>query len=179
METLNYFRHHLQGAVGHPGDPDKGTRTVHEAFVQLSQAERPHVPDKKLDCYHPNDLGRVWRGSYSYLDHEDTEELRYHGHQPDQVYVDKNMVNEHPLQIMKMFRPSSARRAEFPHDQFEEHLKSFSIYDAQSVAESCARYLQPQSRTTIDYEKTCQRVADLRRTSWPFEAIGKFDQPPP
>jgi hypothetical protein len=104
-------------------------------FNALLQHERPRLWTEPLDATiaHPEKLGRMWKGTYSYVERDQIVALRQSNANPGiYKYPDRNIDNDHPIQTMKMWVPGYHPDAPSEHSYmkyfsaFEPHLNSFT-----------------------------------------------------
>jgi hypothetical protein len=108
------------------------------------------------------DLGKVWRGTYSYLERSDMDAIRVRGDPRAGQYTDHNFINKEPIQTMKMYLTSAERRRLSNPLLFEAFLKSLTPY-------------QKYNMTPQHSPKVARTAEMIRGGSFPFEGVGRFD----
>jgi hypothetical protein len=140
--------------------PEK-KKALDEAYLQLMPEESPQMWNKKIGKpFSPDDLRKVWRGTYSYIDRREVEAIRDPDMQ-DQRFIDHNLINAEPIQTMKLYHASPSQR-KLPHPlMFEKVLNSITGYRKMRQT--------PQMRG-----KNGHNAKVILQHSWPFEGIGMF-----
>ena len=93
--VLNFFRWHaLRGAEA----------TLNPTMAELDRLEVPQMWNKQLDD-RPAPLGKMWKGTYSYLDTNEIEEIRKRRRNgtDSPLYMDKNIDHDDAIQTIQLF----------------------------------------------------------------------------
>jgi hypothetical protein len=141
--------------------PEK-KKALDEAYLQLMPEESPQMWSKRIGKpFSPDDLGKVWRGTYSYLDRQEVEAIRDPDMQ-DRRFTDHNLINTEPIQTMKFYHPSPSQRKQPNPLIFEGVLNSIKPYENIKQA--------PQMRGKNEHNAKV-----ILQHSWPLEGIGMFE----
>jgi hypothetical protein len=96
LHAINFFSWHASAILNLPGP-----FSFH--FSQLSFEELPKLWREPLAHANPKKLGRVWKGTYAFIERDEVNTLRTtcsrHG------FDDQNISNGNPIQTMKMWVP--------------------------------------------------------------------------
>ena len=132
--AVNFFRLHVKGDLA-------------PCFQNLGATGVPQMWNKKLGSTYP-ELGRLWNGTYAYLDKKEVMALR--GLDGDitaldrHIYIDRHVDEEFPIQVSKFWIPASGRPAVWS-DAWEAILQSKGKYAANPIpAPGRRRRHQPQ-----------------------------------
>jgi hypothetical protein len=124
--VLNYFSWYTHG------NPSMGGN-YWDHFNALFQNEKPRLWTEPLGRVEPAKLGRMWKGTYSYLERDQISALREPYSKPGTYkFPDRNIDNDHPIQTMKMWAPAHQPDTPKGHsyiryvDDFEPHLNTFT-----------------------------------------------------
>jgi len=170
LNCVEFFRDHLLNThratlVAHYEDLD--IRATPQMWRQ-----RLHIPAK--DEF---ELGHVWKGSYSYLDRNETNLIRQTNSTRKYQFIDKNVNNDHPIQTMRIWR-SVPGKENIPNMSFETYIQAFQAYapfvDYETVKQVYARTKQNVTREW--YDKVQASRAAVRDNTVPFEGIGYDDE---
>jgi hypothetical protein len=121
LHVINFFGWHATGIYELAGP-------FCDHFATLTPTESPQLWKETLAHADPLKLGRMWKGTYSYLEHEDINSLRTNLPRHS-LFEDKNISNNQPIQTMKMWVPGvqpnvPSYSSYLP--KFESYLETFT-----------------------------------------------------
>jgi hypothetical protein len=120
------------------------------------EKEKPHqLWNSKLDSGAPSTLGRVWKGTYSYLDRTDFDNLRHQESTANSNLLhDRNIDNKYPIQTIKLWVPvyqgGVPTTATFE-PYFDNILNSTSIFGS-TTDPATVEVLEQAKKSTYTYE---------------------------
>jgi hypothetical protein len=87
LHSINFFRHHMMS---------EEAQSLFDKIDELDVREKPSVWREPL-CQGAHPLSKYWKGTYSFLEHNEVQRLRRQGPGVE-VYIDKN-VDEGKIQV--------------------------------------------------------------------------------
>jgi hypothetical protein len=111
--------------------------------------------DIKLATAIPSALGRVWKGTYAYLDYLDFNNIRHQSSTADtNILHDKNIDSKYPIQTLKLWVP--VHQNEVPttttfQPRFDDILKTGAIFEG-TTDPTTRKALDQAEMSTYGYE---------------------------
>lgn len=150
--ALNFFSYYADGK--NPGLPGR----FWDHYDALRPLEKPQLWNKTLEYGNPKTLGRVWKGTYSYLERNDIPTIRFTSQLPsDYIMTDKNISGATPVQLLKMWVPGQP--------------------GVPSGSSSCKRFERAHgSFSKVQGRSNDPAVIKANNDTYPYEAIGWDDE---
>jgi hypothetical protein len=151
LNILNFFRQHI---LEHDSP-------LFRQWQLLKPTELPQL-SSRLSPTEQTKIGRVWKGTYTFLPREQVMALRNTYRAGDVLFRDQNIINKHPIQTLKLWVPDNEQPSIYPL-AWDQIIKGKSLHQEPVVKSS-----KPNDHSSIR--------ETIRNKTFPYEGIGYDDE---